>query len=486
MDIKKDEDYYIKKIKENKKLNLKILKEIKEEYEKKSIDLFKVNKNGDSIIKGVALFCLDYAMFGDNVENMNKVLNILPLDLFIKDILEDYSCKNILPQIVQNRSSSLFLKKIIENLNLNDEKIKNSKGIKSITENFYCLNPILKKFNIPSDFVLIIYNWLKDYPQYEKQANNLLVAYSLSIVFQLTIEPQYRTSVVNNNCRKIIKLSLAAIKGDFNKNDFDKIVEDLYLNPNKIVGIDFMGKVFTIYENLIEALNDKKIININDLEMVYFNKEITFPCCKILKKLKQKAVEIYEGLLHEEQDKSRDIVDIYDEKIINMIEENKEDFDYLKKYPYIINNFQYNETIKDYFEKYRVLIKNFKISNSCSFSLSPKMIEGLSMDIPKQYEHIFDFLNNFNNLLANDKERFKINSILKDIFMGLRLSDFSREQFFSVVNETIKKNNLNIKEELPKNVVENKYEGVFDKKMNEIMDVSDALIKIKKSEKNKA
>ena len=227
-----------------KKYNLKNKQGTKKQFEELK-DLIKTNKldftekiNDEyRLIDFVVLKMFDYNNFGDNkktvknfVENNKKEI----LNVIYKDTTEN----NPIALIMRNRTSSIFLDELIENIDWSKDNIEKQPGLKMLTTSLKTITPSV--YHHPSDFVVLLTEKLNKYEHLKDFTNKLNLGYIVSNMFGY----QPISEINKENLTELTKSELINQKefiNDRNQNSFYQ----------------------TVFTNAMEYL---KVINEKDLE----------------------------------------------------------------------------------------------------------------------------------------------------------------------------------------------------------------------------
>ncbi len=266
-----------------KKYNLKNKQGTKKQFEELK-DLIKTNKldftekiNDEyRLIDFVVLKMFDYNNFGSNKTHQKEILNVI-----YKDTTEN----NPIALIMRNRTSSIFLDELIENIDWSKDNIENQPGLKMLTTSLTTITP--SAYHHPSDFVVLLTEKLNKYEHLKDFTNKLNLGYIVSNMFGY----QPISEINKENLTELTKSELINQKefiNDRNQNSFYQTVltnameylkvisekelesfkkqlkEDLWSDLNKI-NLYVAQKVIGHEPKNIENFCAKLKINVNDL-----------------------------------------------------------------------------------------------------------------------------------------------------------------------------------------------------------------------------
>lgn len=211
--------------------------------------------NQQSMLHEVLLHIFDYDLLGSSIQDINKGLAYIPDDLIKKEIMSNPNEHNILIDIINGRTSNLFLKHILKEL---DDELIQSKGFQ------YVLNyekwGIVKTPNAHDkiewtgiDFIIHFYNLINSNPKTEKHANKLYLNYFIQFIqedYSYHIDEKITATVFEKIKEK--KLSFT----DINKLSQNTLKTQ---TPNSLKSKSFMTFLNLFKENI--SLEEQKIFN---------------------------------------------------------------------------------------------------------------------------------------------------------------------------------------------------------------------------------
>ena len=110
----------------------------------------------------------DYNNFGSNRELVKDFIKTHQKEI-LNVIYKDTTENNPIALITRNRTSSIFLYELVENIDWSKENIEKQPGLKMLTTSLKIITPSV--YNHPSDFVVLLTEKLNKYEQ--KPRNNI-------------------------------------------------------------------------------------------------------------------------------------------------------------------------------------------------------------------------------------------------------------------------------------------------------------------------
>lgn len=447
-----------------KKYNLKNKPGTKKQFEELK-DLIKTNKldftekiNDEyRLIDFVVLQMFDYNNFGSNRELVKDFIKTHQKEI-LNVIYKDTTENNPIALITRNRTSSIFLYELVENIDWSKENIEKQPGLKMLTTSLKIIIPSV--YNHPSDFVVLLTEKFSKYEHLKDFTNKLNLGYIVSNMFGY----QPISEINKENLTELTKSELINQKeliNDRSQNSFYKTVfanamdylkviseeelesfkkqvkEDLWSDLNKI-NLYVAQKVIGHEPINIENFCAKLKINVNDL---------------MVEESSWKSMTFKDFVIEEEKNKFqnnlRNIGNILKEETINekLIERCVE---FLTNDPFvnnlnekekrIKNNSNLEKNIEDILNKLKV--ENFIEENKKIFYKHSEALDA-------RYNNLFYLKNNIDIGLemlsfsmSKSKERKILNQLMgnEKIHTALntrKIEDLSIEQFKNISNNII-------------------------------------------------
>ncbi len=368
-------------------------------YEKSLIALDEIlldnNQNwNEQVTKEHSLIDLLNLHVGDynNLHQTKKVDDLMMKygDVIIEAIEKDSTMKNPLKLIINNRTNSLLLVKIIEKLDLSEKNIQEKPGLSSI---FNEMNVLENSAIRPSDFIVKLEELLKNKKHLEKFNKDLKLIYMLSNIFQ----DSYVNIDLNftQHARKIIIDSFEYLETiDSDKLNFlkEKIKKDFKFENFKI-NLEYFNSANVIYKTSdSKSIHQKNEDNVTIKDYQNFLKLIDIPNnINIVKYNQEYCFEDLKIHINKNQLKKVYLDFTYDKIQYNNI--------LIKENSKIIGNL-------------RALIEKYDIKEN--LSLIP---EKNRTEVLKEFEELFNF-NNLKKNVQKENNNMEINKYLDNLYQN--------------------------------------------------------------------